>query len=387
MTLSPPADSGRPIVLDYGDPAAEYEAIRSGALLVDHGDRELWLFQGATARETLTGLVTNDVLALTPGHGLYAAALTPKGRIVTDLRILALADASIAPDSPPTMKRPTLAAVSATPPAPSDWPTGAALLVDVPAAASAGWGDVVRKYVNPRLAAYRRVTDRVAAFGVYGPRARDALAESFALAPSAFAALPPYGHATVETAGDALVVTRIPDLGVDGFVVYAGGDGHAAAWSRLHRAGVAVPGGQRAYDTARIESGRPTWGVDIDETTIPQEANFDELHAISYTKGCYTGQEVVARVHFRGHVNRHLRGLAYEAEGGPLEIGSRLLDETGRDVGDVRSVAVSPRLGGIALGMVRREVEPGTTLVVRSGEGEAAPLDRRAVLYALPFPE
>src|SRR5215210_488434 len=79
----------RPVVLDYGDPAAEYAALRTGALVVDHGDRDLWMFQGAQARETLAGLVTNDVAALTPGHGQYAAALTPKGRIVADPRIYA----------------------------------------------------------------------------------------------------------------------------------------------------------------------------------------------------------------------------------------------------------------------------------------------------------
>ena len=92
-----PQPPRRPVVLDYGDPATEYGALRTGALLVDHGDRDLWIFQGAQARETLAGLVTNDVVALTPGHGAYAAALTPKGRIVADLRLLALADATIAP--------------------------------------------------------------------------------------------------------------------------------------------------------------------------------------------------------------------------------------------------------------------------------------------------
>ena len=81
-------------------------------------------------------------------------------------------------------------------------------------------------------------------------------------------------------------------------------------WRRAIELG-AVPAGLDAWEIARIEAGRPEWGIDIDESTIPQEANLDELHAISYTKGCYTGQETVARVHFRGHVNRHLRGLTY----------------------------------------------------------------------------
>ena len=84
-------------------------------------------------------------------------------------------------------------------------------------------------------------------------------------------------------------------------------------------AGGATPGGLLAWEIARIENGRPEWGIDIDETTIPQEANLEELHAISYTKGCYTGQEVVARIHFRGHVNRHLRGLRLGHSEPPVE--------------------------------------------------------------------
>jgi folate-binding protein YgfZ len=382
-----PAAPRRPVVLDYGDPAAEYGALRVGALLVDHGERDLWIFQGAQARETLTGLVTNDVVALSPGHGAYAAALTPKGRIVADLRILALADATIAPTPSAASSAASRAAAArgasdAEPDA--SWPPGAALLIDVPGAAAEGWAGVVRKFVNPRLAAYRRVTDHVRVFGVYGARARDAVSEAFSLAPSALAALAPYGHATVDTNDGPLLVTRLPDLGLDGFGVYAPAAAWDSAWERVARVAGVTPGGQRAYDVARIEAGWPAWGVDLDDTTIPQEANFDDLHAISYTKGCYTGQEVVARVHFRGHVNRHLRGLAYGPAGGPLTTGARLVDASGRDVGDVRSATISPRIGGIAIGMVRREVELGATLAVRTSDDGAD--ERHVTVGSLPFP-
>lgn len=118
----------------------------------------------------------------------------------------------------------------------------------------------------------------------------------------------------------------------------------------------------------------------MDDTTIPQEANFDELGAISYTKGCYVGQEVVARVHFRGHVNKHLRGLLC-GETEPPPTGATLLNDAGKSVGDVRSTAISPRLGAIALAIVRREVEPGATLAVHWEGGEA-----QADVSALPFP-
>ena len=85
-------------------------------------------------------------------------------------------------------------------------------------------------------------------------------------------------------------------------------DRHAAVWDAAVHAR-ATPGGLAVWEVARVEAGRPEWGIDMDDATIPQEANFDELGGISYTKGCYTGQEVVARVHFRGHVNRTIRGL------------------------------------------------------------------------------
>lgn len=378
-----PDGEPRTVVLDYGDPVAEYGALRTGALLVDHVGRDLWIFQGAGARETLAGLVTNDVVALTPGHGHYAAALTPKGRIIADVRIFALADAAIAPGPPAR----AVSARSAT--AESDaspWSSDAALLVDVPARAADGWATLVRKYVNPRTTAYRRETPRVRSFGVYGARARDAVAEAFSLPPAALGTLPPYAHATVETRDGTMHVARVPDLGLDGFVVYAPVSAVDAAWGRVAREPGVAPGGQRAWDVARIEAGRPEWGIDIDEATIPQEGNFDELHAISYTKGCYTGQEVVARVHFRGHVNRHLRGLAHPPDGGALTSGARLLDETGRDVGDVRSAAISPRLGGIAIGMVRREIAPGATLVARPAAATDHGADRLVTVGPLPFP-
>jgi folate-binding protein YgfZ len=171
-------------------------------------------------------------------------------------------------------------------------------------------------------------------------------------------------------------------------MIYAAAAAADAAWARVAREPGVAPGGHRAWDVARIEAGRPEWGIDIDDTTIPQEANFDELHAISYTKGCYTGQEVVARVHFRGHVNRHLRGIAYPPDGGPLPVGARLIDETGRDIGDVRSAAISPRLGGIALGMVRREIPLGATLIARAvaTAPEALDSDRLVTVGPLPFP-
>jgi folate-binding protein YgfZ len=218
-------------------------------------------------------------------------------------------------------------------------------------------------------------------------RARDALAATFGVPPSALAQLAPYGHARVESDGAALLLVRVPDLGLDGFEVLVAGDAFDAAWGRVLAADAGVvAGGQRAFDVARIEAGCPEWGVDIDDTTLPQEANLDELHAISYTKGCYTGQEVVARIHFRGHVNRHLRGIAYPGgDGVALPHGARLVDEAGKAVGDVRSAAVSPRLGGVALAMVRREIELGAPLVAE-WDADGGAREQAVTVGTLPFP-
>lgn len=337
--------SGRAVVLTYSSAASEYERLRKGAVVTDRSYRARTHFGGDKAGDTLTGLVTNDILALQPGHGCYAAALSPKGRIVADVRVFALDDG---------------------------------FLVDVPARAAEGWWTMVRKYVNPRLTPYRDDSATLADVGVFGPEARRAIEAATGIAATALTALPAYGHATVAIDGARAIVASVPDAGVEGFEVIAPPEVVAGLWPKLVAAG-AAPAGLEAWEIARVEAGRPEWGVDIDETTIPQEANFEELQAISYTKGCYTGQEVVARVHFRGHVNRHLRGLRC-AGLVPPQSGAALVDADGRPVGDVRSAVSSPRLGGIALGMVRREVEPGAPLTAKWDGGET-----RVDVCALPF--
>jgi tRNA-modifying protein YgfZ len=315
----------------------EYSALHNGALFFDRSDRTRIRFSGPKAAELLTGMVTNDVLALVVGEGQYAAALTPKGKIVADLRIFALEDE---------------------------------ILVDTSAAAAPGWKDMVRKYINPRLAPYHDVTSELSDFGVFGKSARAILSRVLMIDDRDLAALPPYGS-VARPFGDAkAIIARVPEMDVDGFEIFIPDDTAAPLKAALVSAGVAN-GSEETWEIARIESGRPQWGADMDDSTLPQEANLDELGAISYTKGCYIGQETVARVHFRGHVNRTLRRLRFVTRPAPLK-GAELVDETGKVIGDIRSVALSPRYGGVALGMVRREVQPGTTLQARWSGGECS---------------
>lgn len=343
---------GRRVVLAYGSVSAEYEALHHRAALFDRSHRGRVRVKGARAAEMVTGLVTNDVSALVPGQGCYAAALTAKGKIVADVRVLVEEDG---------------------------------VLVDAPPRAAAAWAAMVRKFVNPRIAPHTDETASLRDIGVFGATARHLVSELTGVPAPALAALAAYAHMSIEIDGISIRIVRVPELEVEGFELLVPADAFTSLWTRAVTAG-ATPAGLEAWDIARVEAGRPEWGVDMDDNTIPQEANFDALHAISYTKGCYVGQETVARVHFRGHVNRHLRGLR-AAGVEPIHSGATVHDESGTQVGDVRSAVRSPRLGAIALAMIRREIEPGAALIARSpGEGEGAPpVDRRVDVAALPF--
>jgi folate-binding protein YgfZ len=337
---------GQQVVMSYADVGKEYHALRTDAIVVDRSHRGRTRFFGEKAADALTGLVTNDVAALHPGHGQYGAALTAKGKIVADLRIFAG----------------------------DGW-----YLVDSAPRATAAWFAMVRKYVNPRVSGYRDDSHPVRDIGVFGPRARSIVALLTGADEAVLGELPAYGHVSATIGATTVTVARAPDIGVEGYDLFVPFEIFDDVWAAAVTAG-ASPAGLGAWEIARVEAGRPEWGIDIDDNTIPQEANFDELGAISYTKGCYIGQEVVARVHFRGHVNRHLRGLRSASPDAP-PTGAQLFDDAGTHVGEVRSAASSPRLGGIALGMVRREIAPGTGVTARWEHGE-----QRVDVSMLPFP-
>jgi folate-binding protein YgfZ len=292
---------------------------------------------GPKAADLVTGMVTNDVSGLRPGEGQYAAALTAKGKIVADLRIFALEEG---------------------------------LLVDANTAAAAGWKDMVRKYINPRIAPYHDLSGELSDIGVFGRTSRAVVAKIIEIDEKDLATLPHYAHISRSDGSSTITVARVPEMDAEGFEIFVPVARTEEMKTSLRALGVAE-GTIETWEIARIESGRPSYGVDIDESTLPQEANFDDLGAISYTKGCYIGQETVARVHFRGHVNRFLRKLRFVSRPAPPR-GAELVDEGGKVIGDIRSVALSPRYGGVGLGMVRREIIPGTTLQAKWDGGECS---------------
>ncbi len=311
-------------------------------LLFDRSSRGRVRVSGSKATELLAGMVSNDVGSLSPGAGSYACALTPKGRIVADLRLYIEAES---------------------------------VLIDVPERAAPGWLDMMRKYINPRLAPYRDVSGELGHLTVLGSGAAQLIAQVTGLDPAELTSLAPYHH--VVTA-DGVVVAHAPELDAGQFELFVNRAKAAETAGRLSSAG-AGHGSDEVWTAARVEGGRPEWGIDIDEHTLPQEANMDALGAISYTKGCYVGQEVVARIHFRGHVNRHLRGLRFgHPDGAPA--GAELFTDAGKPVGDVRSTVRSSRFGPIALAMVRREVVAESEIIARSADGEV-----RAAVTTLPF--
>ena len=340
--------AGHEVVLHHGDPGSEYATLRTGAVVVDQSHRHRMSVRGPRAAEMVTGLVTSDVKALVPGRGQYAAALTPKGKIVADLRIFAR--------------------------------TADELWIDTGPRSAPGWFAIMAKYVNPRVAPHSDITATTADLSVAGVRAADVVAAAIGFDKTVLESLDQYAHLPLGANGEGGIVARIPDVGLDAFALIVPRDQSASWWRRLVDAR-AKPSGIAVWDIARIEAGRPEWGIDMDDTTIPQEANLEELQAISYTKGCYTGQETVARVHFRGHVNRHLRSLRFVAREAPPP-GAQLFAESGKVVGEVRSAALSPRLGGVALAMVRREIPLGATVSVRWDGG-----DCQAGVTASPLPQ
>ncbi len=309
-------------------------------LLVDRSTRLRMVFTGDKAKEALGGLLTNDVVAMRAGSGLRAAALTPKGRVIALTRV---------------------------------FDRRSDVLVDADPAAADGFAAMIRKFVNPRLAKYAVVTEQTGCIGLYGDDAATTIARVLGADAAGIEDLAPLGGRSFGDGDTAAYVVRSTDLSLPGFDLIASRARIDELSNALRNAG-AEDASPEAVRTMRIEAGLPEYGTEMDIETIPQEAVLDDFGAIAFDKGCYTGQEVVARIHFRGHVNRQLRWLTSPTM---LVVGAKVLDAEGKEVGDVRSSALSPVRGPLAIAMVRREVEPGSTVgVVWEGATVAARVER-----------
>jgi folate-binding protein YgfZ len=307
---------------------AQYRQLREECGMLDHPDFGLLVIDGAEAAEYLQGQLTNDIEAIEPSDGAYAALLDRKGHMQADMRVLR-------PGEGPEL-----------------W-----LLLEPAGLAAASRH--LQMYKIGREVEVRDAGDERSLISLIGPRA----AEIAGSAP-----LPENACQTV-TVGGAECVAVGTAAGID-LVVPA--DERERAHDALLAAGAAEVSPEAA-EIFRIESGRPRFGAEMGTETMPAEAGIVE-QAVSFTKGCYIGQETVARLHYKGKPNRHLRGLRFSGPAVPgeaLRVGEK-------EVGTVGSAAVSPALGRIGLAILRREAEPGATVAV--GEDGVT-----AEVVALPF--
>lgn len=328
----------------------DYEALTTACGLLDRSERGKLALDGADAKEFLQGQLSNDVASLSAGGGIYATFLNHKGKMQGDVRVL---DA------------------------------GAELLLDTERTALQNLFNMIRHYsIGHQVQLHKRTLER-ALLSLIGPLADTVLAQ--AVQGQAIAAAitadssggwpagplargPEHAHTLLTLAGTPVRAIRT-DLGID--LLFASGQ-LATVNAAVIDAG-ATPVAPYAAECIRIESGRPRYGIDLDANVMPQEAGLSE-RAVSLTKGCYVGQEPVARLHYKGRPNRQLRGLRSDQ---PLAVGT-VLRLDGRDVATVTSACVSPRLGPVALALVRREAPPGTVLSAAAG-------DQSCTVVELPF--
>jgi tRNA-modifying protein YgfZ len=331
----------------------EHRALTEACGLIDRSERGKLALAGPDAVEFLNGQVTNELAGLRPGEGCYAAFLTHKGKMLGDLRVLALGE--------------------------QDAGAPSRLLLDTERVALQALFDMINRFKVGHDLELRKRTLESSLFSLLGPETDALIARAAGDEPARAAGIPgpaaalahvEHAHRAASIGGRVVRLIRTAEpAGID--VLCDADDGEVVRGALL-RAG-ALQVSEAAGEIVRVEHGRPRYGVDLDDSVIPQEAGLNG-RAVSFTKGCYVGQETVARLYYKGKPNRHLRGLRAS---GLLAPGEELrLD--GRTVGRVGSSVLSPQLGPIALALVRREAEPGALVSV--GERGAT-----AEISELPF--
>ena len=299
-----------------------YEALRHGAGVFDLSARGRVVARGRDRARLLHNLTSNEVKKMTPGTGCYAFLLSAKGRIEADLYLWCFAEHFLI-DTEPELREKAL--------------------------------QHIRRYIIADQVELEDVTAQTAAIGVEGPGAAAALAQMGAPIPSDYAHVA-WGEHTV---------AGITATGQPGVRIYCAASAAAAIMERLVEAG-ATPVSPDDARVVRIENGKPRYGEDIRETSLAQETQ--QMHAVSFNKGCYLGQEIVERVRAQGHVNKKLVRLVVDGAE-PLPAGTRL-KSVEADAGEITSSVSSPQSGKVAaMGYVRTAfTETGT--VVRAGEVE-----------------
>jgi folate-binding protein YgfZ len=332
---------GAEVVMDYGDTAAEYEALQAQAVILDLSFRSRVCVTGADRARFLHGQVTNDIQRLPTGEGCYAALVNAKGRMESDLNVYCLGDEFLL-DFEPGLAETVL--------------------------------QRLEKYI---VADDVQVIDVGSLYGLLSVQGPQAAAVILSL--GIFRNIPEgkykFKKSTDPSLGE-LYLMSLPRLGKDGLDLFVPVEGLASLTERLITAVRNLGGraaGWQAFEATRIESGIPRFGIDMDSSNFPQECGI-EASAVSYNKGCYIGQEVLNRIHTLGHVNRELRGLKLAKDLKSLPLRGAKLFLGGKEAGSITSSLASPNLKeNIALGFLRKDAAAvGTELKLRSAEGESA---------------
>lgn len=341
---------GHSLPRHYGDPEAEYQDACREVAVVDRSYRSRLGVTGRDPLQMLHGVVSGRMPGppTTGDDGVrrtraeYSAVLTPKGKLVSDLRVL-----------------------RESPSAESD------LLLEVPAEGVDGLVTHLRKLLPPRFAALEDRSESSGMLTLVGPQAA-AMVSDIVLGGAVSATevhdLREGDVLQVDRGDGTITVIRTAEVAPAALDVVAGSACWGTIWSECVAEG-ARPAGQGVWETLRVEAGRPALGIDMGEDTLPFEAGIVD-RAIDHAKGCYTGQEVIVRVRDRGRVNRHLRGLRLgdapvPAAGVEVYAGESM-------VGAITSAVTSPRFGTLALGYLRREVEPPTEVSLHHPGGAPA---------------
>lgn len=322
---------GYPVPKRYGDLQQELTAVAENSGLLDLSHWAKIRITGPDRKTYLHGLTTNEVNKLSPGQGNYSLILTAQGKVLADLWVLNREEE---------------------------------VLLIAQAHLRQTIHGTLDKYLIMEDAAIQDVNDDFALLSLQGPQSETILRK---LIGSGDVPSEDYHHAEVRWKDIPLIVLRVSHTGEDGYDMILEREHADAVWTALTEAG-AKPVGMEALEILRVEAGIPICGKELDQTVIPQEAALH--HALSFTKGCYVGQEVVARLHFRGHVNRELTKFVLETHEVPDEVVQ--LHQEEKQVGKITSAVRSPRLGStIGLGYLRCALrEPGNRITGKWGERE-----------------
>lgn len=331
----------------YGDVLFEYATVREGGSgVIDLSNRGRILVSGSEAVQFLNGLITNDMKTLAENSWMPAAFPNVQGRLIASVRVVRLKDEGTDKNVSPTF------------------------LIDTEPATHERVLKTIERFTLAGDFRVSDITSQTALLSVQGRRAVNVVRSVLGAEAASIAA-----NQAIQTRGQQSEVTgnvtviRATHTAEDGFDLVVNSDrGASSLWEALQKAGVR-PVGYDAFEILRIEAGLPRYGVDMDDTNVVTEAALDD--AVSYTKGCYVGQEIIARIKYRGHVARKLAGLVFD-QAVKVEANATIRSTDDKDIGRITSKTYSPHLGRtVALGYLKYDyLAPGTSVKIIAGDEE-----------------